>query len=57
MKIGIYGGTFDPPHIGHINAAISGKKQVGAEKLLLIPAFRRTRSWPDAPPAARTGLK
>lgn len=38
MKIGIYGGTFDPPHIGHINAAISGKKQVGAEKLLLIPA-------------------
>ena len=38
MKIGIYGGTFDPPHIGHISAARQAGKAIDADKVLLIPA-------------------
>ena len=37
MKIGIYGGTFNPPHNGHITAAQAAMKQLGLDKLLLIP--------------------
>ena len=37
MKIGIYGGTFNPPHNGHITAARSAVEKLGLEKLLLIP--------------------
>lgn len=38
MKIGIYGGTFNPIHLGHIRAARSAADCLGLDKLLLIPA-------------------
>ena len=37
-KIGIMGGTFDPIHLGHINLAMDAKKQVGLDKVILVPA-------------------
>lgn len=37
MKIGIYGGTFDPPHLGHMAAARETRERLGLDKLLLIP--------------------
>ncbi len=36
-KIGIYGGTFNPPHIGHLRAAIGAVRSLGLDKLLVIP--------------------
>ena len=39
MRIGIYGGTFDPPHNGHIAAAKAAMGQLALDKLLLIPTF------------------
>ena len=38
MKIGIYGGTFNPPHLGHMAAAQAAGAALGLDKLLLIPA-------------------
>lgn len=38
MKIGIYGGTFDPPHLGHMKAAQQIKDHLGLDKLILVPA-------------------
>ena len=37
MKIGIYGGTFNPIHTGHIHAAKQALEFLGLEKLLMIP--------------------
>ena len=36
-RIGIYGGTFNPPHIGHIRAAACALDKLALDKLLLIP--------------------
>ena len=37
MKIGIYGGTYNPPHIGHMQAAKQAVRILQLDKLLLIP--------------------
>lgn len=37
MKIGIYGGTFNPIHRGHLTAASAAVRQLSLDKLLLIP--------------------
>ena len=39
MRIGIYGGTFDPPHNGQIAAAKAAMERLSLDKLLLIPTF------------------
>ena len=36
-RIGIYGGTFNPPHIGHIQAAQHAVRALDLDALLLIP--------------------
>ena len=38
MRIGIYGGTFNPPHLGHIAAARAVFDLLQLDRLLLIPA-------------------
>ena len=37
MKIGIYGGTYNPPHTGHMQAALEAVRLLKLDKLLLIP--------------------
>ena len=36
-RIGIYGGTFNPPHIGHIRAAMDAVRALELTKLYVIP--------------------
>ena len=39
MRIGIYGGTFSPPHIGHVAAARAFAEQLELDRLLIIPTY------------------
>jgi nicotinate-nucleotide adenylyltransferase len=45
-RIGIFGGTFDPPHAGHVAAARAVMAQLGLDRLLLVVA---NDPWQKAP--------
>ena len=38
MKVGVFGGTFDPIHIGHLIAAEEARTQLDLDEVLFIPA-------------------
>jgi nicotinate-nucleotide adenylyltransferase len=39
-KIALFGGTFDPIHLGHTTVAAAASEHIGAEKIIFIPAKR-----------------
>jgi nicotinate-nucleotide adenylyltransferase len=39
-KIALFGGTFDPVHLGHTTVAEDAARGIGAEKIIFIPAKR-----------------
>lgn len=40
IKLVLFGGTFDPIHIGHTTVASQAAEHIGADKVVLIPAKR-----------------
>ena len=38
MRIGVLGGTFDPPHVGHLLAAVDAFEALSLDKLIFVPA-------------------
>ena len=38
QKIGIFGGTFNPPHLGHHHAALAAVEALGLDLLYVVPA-------------------
>jgi nicotinate-nucleotide adenylyltransferase len=38
MKLGLYGGSFDPVHLGHLLVAQAAQEELGLDRLYFIPA-------------------
>ena len=59
MKIGIFGGSFDPVHRGHVRVAEAAVHDLALDKLLVIPAAVspfKTDAAPSLPPETRLML-
>ncbi|RYG28933.1 nicotinate (nicotinamide) nucleotide adenylyltransferase [bacterium] len=40
MRIGIFGGSFDPPHRGHLRMAKAAQESLGLDEIIFLPAAR-----------------
>lgn len=38
MRLGLFGGSFDPPHVGHLLAASDASEALGLDRLVFVPA-------------------
>jgi nicotinate-nucleotide adenylyltransferase len=38
VKLGVLGGTFDPPHVGHLALGETAVSHLGLDKVMLVPA-------------------
>lgn len=58
MKIGIYGGSFNPPHLGHMAAAKAAVEALGLDRLLIVPACDPPhKTLPEGSPSPRQRLE
>ncbi len=56
-NIGVFGGTFNPPHLGHIAAARAAKEALGLDRVLLIPDGQPPhKALPEDTPSPETRL-
>ncbi|MBR9977623.1 MAG: nicotinate-nucleotide adenylyltransferase [Bacteroidetes bacterium] len=52
MNIGVYGGTFNPPHLGHLILAQSAIDALDLDRVLLVPAYQSPFKSPSESIAA-----
>jgi nicotinate-nucleotide adenylyltransferase len=54
MRIGLFGGTFDPVHLGHLRAAENARETLALDRVALVPsAVPPHRAAPLSPAADR----
>lgn len=51
MKIGIFGGSFNPPHNGHVNSLTTVQKKMGFDLIHIIPNHQNPLKIPMEGPA------
>lgn len=57
-RIGIYGGTFNPPHAGHIQAAKQAVTALNLDKLVIVPtSIAPHKEIPEHSPTPRQRLE
>lgn len=59
-RLGVFGGTFDPPHVGHLALAECAREELALDRVLFVPAgtppHKRTARTPAATRLAMTRL-
>ena len=56
-RIGIYGGSYNPPHMGHIRAAQYGMEKLGLSQMLIVPSCISPHKQTDTPVDGRHRMK
>lgn len=56
VTTGLFGGAFDPPHLGHVAVAEAAKRTFGLPRLLVLVAAAPGHKGVDAPAEARLEL-
>ena len=56
-RIGVFGGSFDPPHLGHASASADVADALGLERVLWIPASRSPHKAETDPTRAEVRLE
>jgi len=53
LRLGLLGGTFDPPHVGHLLLAETAREELGLDRVVFVPArvppHKRGRAVSPAP--------
>jgi nicotinate-nucleotide adenylyltransferase len=57
MHLGILGGTFNPPHLGHLAVASHARSQLGLERVLLMPSHTPPHKFPQHDPGPAHRLR
>lgn len=54
-RVGVFGGTFDPPHLGHVSVARDVADALRLDEVVWVPAFRSPLKpeAPETPPEVR----
>ena len=58
-RLGIFGGTFDPVHVGHLVAAVRAREALHLDRVLMVVAnlpWQKTDTRPITPAAARLAV-
>jgi nicotinate-nucleotide adenylyltransferase len=58
MTLGVFGGTFNPIHVGHLRAAEEVAEQLGLERVVFVPSARPPhKDADDGDPIAEAALR
>ena len=57
MRLGLFGGTFNPIHLGHLRATVEVREAFNLDKLLLIPSARPPHKTADHVASAHDRLE
>jgi len=58
-RIGIFGGTFDPVHVGHLVAAVNARHDLGLDRVVMMVAnlpWQKAGTRPVTPPLDRLAM-
>jgi nicotinate-nucleotide adenylyltransferase len=56
-RIGLFGGTFNPLHVGHINCITTVRQRLGFDKIVVIPAAQNPKKLPVEGPSPEQRLE